>query len=74
MTTLSEALELVKSDRIEIIYKCGSIHRGYMYRQANGYWLAYNKRSLVATRVNLEGIRAIRYANSRVYLFRSVLY
>ena len=66
--TLIESLQV--KDRVEIQYKCGSIHKGRITAIGGSYFIAYNTRALVRTRVDLDSICSVRYTNSRVYLFR----
>jgi len=74
MTTLTDSLTIAlkSNDRVQILYKGGEIHKGRIFRLNGSYYIAYNSRSLVMTRVNLEAIVYIRYTNSRVYLFRAL--
>jgi len=67
---LTDALET--AERVIIQYRDGGIQRGYIHRCNGAYYIAFNRRSLVATRIDLDRIWSVRYSNSRVYLFRSI--
>jgi hypothetical protein len=67
---LTEALQT--KERLLITYKCGSVHRGRILRLNDCYYIVYNSRSLVGTKVDLDSISSIRYARSKVVLFRAL--
>jgi hypothetical protein len=71
---LSESLDLAVSSpyRFEVEYRDRSIVRGYLSVVRGQYYIAFNKRSLLCTRIDVDRIMRIRYSNSKVVVFKGL--